>query len=131
MTQAEVVRAYIAAKKLNTQPFPGQTAKKIFMLVRTLQPYMDFQVQEEEKILAKYPDFDPIQNGCKTKDFSQEGIAKATEIAKAVNAEAKKLGDLEITDLKFEHFSISEAEQENIKISGEDIGILEPFITFE
>ena len=131
MTQIEVVRAYFAAKRLNAQPFPGQTAMKIFMLVKKLQPTVDFQIQEENKILAKYPSFDPIQNGCKTDDLSKEGIAKATEIVKAVNDELNALGKIEVTDLKIEPFTISESELEAIKISGEDIGDLSPFITFE
>lgn len=131
MTQNEVVKAYLAAKRLNSQPFPGQTAMKIFMLVKKLQPTIDFQIQEENKIWAKYPDFIPELNGCRTTGSSKEEINKATSIAKAVDDELTKLGNLEVSDLNIEPFSITENELANIQISGEDIGYLMPFISFK
>lgn len=131
MTQNEVVKAYLAAKRLNSQPFPGQTAMKIFMLVKKLQPTIDFQIQEENKIWAKYPDFVPELNGCRTTGSSKEEIQKAKSIAKAVDDELTQLGNLEVSDLNIETFSISENELANIQISGEDIGYLMPFISFK
>jgi len=131
MTQNEVVKAYLAAKRLNSQPFPGQTAMKIFMLVKKLQPTIDFQIQEENKIWAKYPDFVPELNGCRTTGSSKEEIDKAKSIAKAVDNELTQLGNLEVSDLNIETFSISENELANIQISGEDIGYLMPFISFK
>ena len=131
MTQNEVVKAYLAAKRLNSQPFPGQTAMKIFMLVKKLQPTIDFQIQEENKIWAKYPDFVPELNGCRTTGSSKEEIDKARSIAKAVDDELTQLGNLEVSDLNIEPFSITENELASIQISGEDIGYLMPFISFK
>ena len=130
MTQIEAVKAYAAAKALNQQTLTGFIAKKIFTLTQKLQPCWDFEMQEEKKIYEKYPTYDPNKGVCRARDRSEEAIKEASEEAEAVSKDLKELQELEIEPINFEKFTIL-LENENIKISGEEIGSLAPFIDFE
>lgn len=132
MTQFEAVKAYISLKALNSQRTSGKIAKKIFDLMTLLKPSWDFQVQEENKVYEKYPMLDPktmtIDLG-KTPEERNERTKMAVEIKKAFD----DFGGTEFVlpeNLDQYKFHI-DLDSENLKLSGEDIANLAPFITFD
>lgn len=127
MIQRDAVKAYNSIKILNHEKLSGQTAKKVFLLFKALQPIYDFQFQEEEKVLTSHPMYDPQMMGVKLPDGPEEKKKALAELDK-INAELKAIGDLEC-EVKFEKFDF-DLSKENIKLSGEDIGNLEEFINF-
>lgn len=128
MKQGEAIRAYKSAMDLNRQKLSsGITARKVFLLVKALRPAWDFQMQEEQKVFVSHEMYDPSINGIKIpkeEPARSEAIKEATEISE----ELKAISELDF-DIEFEKFDL-DFERENIQISGEDIGNLEPFINF-
>lgn len=127
MKQRELVRAYNSLSDINKCKLnDGKLAMNIFSLMSKLQPSIDFQIQEEEKIFSEHPNFNPQFGGVVIKEgVSQEDASKE---AKNVSEELKKLGEIEV-DFEFEPFDL-DLERNNIPISGEDIGNLKSFIHF-
>ena len=127
MKQKDAVKAYMAASNLNMQVLSdGRTARKIFNLVRTLKPIWEFQSQEENKICTEHPDVNPANMTIALK----EGLDKEDAIKELDDMQEKfrKLGNMEI-EVDFTKFTI-DLGMENIRISGKEIGDLEPFIDF-
>ena len=129
MKQSDAVKAYVSAVELNKQRLSGSIANKIFKLVNALQPCWDFQIQEEEKIFKEHPFVDPKLGICLAEDASEDERVKASLEMKSVNESLRSLSEIEIEPIEFESFTI-DLEQENIKLSGEDIGRLKDFINF-
>lgn len=128
MKQGEAVRAYKSALDLNKQKLSsGILARKVFNLVKILQPMWDFQLQEERKIFEKHPMYDLSVNGIKIPK-EEPARSEALKEVEQINKEIKSIEDLDI-DIEFEKFDF-DLNVGNISISGEDIGNLEPFINF-
>lgn len=128
MKQSEAMKAYKSLQFLNQQKLSGQTAKKVFLLWKALQPAWDFQLQEEEKLFNAHPMYDPEINGIKISENDPEEKKKAMEEVKQINKELKDIADLDC-EVEFEKFDF-DLSKENVKLSGEDIGNLDHFINF-
>ena len=131
MTQKDIVNAFFSARYLNQQRLSDvSTAKKIYQLMKKLQPSLDFQMQEEQKIYDAHPDYSPELNGCQLPaDCTPERRAELTKEAKDVSDALKALNETEVEPIDFKKFQFDCAKN-SIPISGEDIGNLEPFIEF-
>lgn len=127
MKQGEAIKAYKSAIYLNQQKLSGSMAKKVFLLTKALQPVWDFQVQEEDKIFADHPMYDPSINGIRMPDDPEEKKKAILEVEQ-INKELKVIGEVD-SDVEFEKFDF-DLSAEQIKLSGEDIGNLGPFINF-
>lgn len=129
MTNSEAVNAYLSLRELNQHKFnDGKIAMKIFELFTKLQSAYDFRVQEELKIQQAHPNFNPITGRMRIKEDGSNQKEMLEELKK-VEEEFKKLSDLE-TDIDFKPFEI-DLSNENLPISGQDIGNLKSFITFK
>ena len=130
MKQKDAVNAYISAKKLNSLDVTPMTAQTIFELFRALQPAWDFQLQEEQKIFAKHPKLDVGTLSIKMENPDDlEEKANAEKEITEINQELKDLANVE-TVINFQKRNINAMFDKNIKVSGEDIANLDPFITF-
>lgn len=129
MKQAEAIKAFISIKKLNSQDVSPRVAQNIFRLYKELQSVYDFQIQEEQKIFKKHPNFDVSIGGIKMNNSNDpvEKEQSSKEILE-INNELKELGNTN-TVVNFEKITIN-TMHEDIKLSGEDIANLEPFIMF-
>lgn len=131
MKQQDLVKAYIAVRELNKQPLSAHVARKIFDLGEKLRPAWDFQVQEEEKIYERYPDYNPESKGFIADSNSESSKAVALAKAEAMGNDFQQIADLDAEPIDFEPFTIQTSLESGLKISGEHIGYLKPFITFE
>ena len=128
MKQGEAIRAYKSAMDLNRQKLSsGVLARKFFLLTKALQPAWDFQLQEERKIFSEHPLYDNAVNGVHIPK-EEPGRTEALNETQKIRDELKAIEELDF-DIEFERFDM-DLESENIQISGEDIGNLEPFINF-
>lgn len=128
MKQMDAVKAYVSVRDLNKQKMSsGLLAKKVFDLYKALQPAWDFYTQEEKKIYENHPSYDSSINGIKITG-SDEDKAVAINEVQQISKEFEQLNNLE-TEIDFEPFEI-DLSSENLKLSGEDIGNLMPFINF-
>lgn len=126
--QSEAVKAYQSIQGLNRQKFnSGKIAKKIYELTMKLKSAFDFQLQEEEKIYSKYPDFDPMIGGFHIGKDDENREKKISDV-KEINKQLKEIADLDF-DLDFEPFDL-DLEIYNVQISGEDIGNLQKLVNF-
>ena len=129
--QGDAVKAYQSVLDLNRQKLSsGKIAKQIFELTGKLASAYDFQLQEAKKILELHPEFDPSINGIKLEGKNDEERAVAIKEVKQIEKEFNDLAELDV-DLDFTPFSIDLNRFDEIQLSGEDIGNLEKFITFE
>ena len=129
-TQSKAIKAYLSARKLNSQDVSPKLAKTIFELFRALQPVWDFQAQEERKIFDKHPNADVLSGSMKIQDpDNPQSIEDAIKELSQLNEELKELGEVE-TSVDFKKLKIN-VSNENLKFSGEDIANLEPFVEFE
>ena len=131
MKQKDLLKAYASAKYLNQQRLSDvSAAKKIYQLMTKLQPSLDFQIQEEQKIYDSHPDYSPELNGCRIpENATSEEKARLTQEVKEVGEALKALNETECDPIDFEKF-VFDCEKNKISISGEDIGNLESFIEF-
>lgn len=131
MKQKDLINAYVSAKYLNQQRLSDvSTAKKVYQLMTKLQPSIDFQIQEEQKIYDANPDYSPELNGCAIPaSASPEEREKYIQETKNVSNAFKKLSETEVDPIEFEKFTF-DCEKNPVSLSGEDIGNLEPFIEF-
>lgn len=129
MRQGQCIQAYKALSKIMAQDTTLTISKKVFDLQRELQPAWDFQINEEQKIAARHPDVDPVSASVKYKTDDKEAEEKALAELAAFEKELKDLADLD-RDLVIEPFTIY-MNQENIRLSGNDIKALTGFINFE
>lgn len=131
MTQRDILNAYVSARYLNQQRLSDVSiAKKIYQLMQKLQPSLDFQIQEEQKIYGAHPDYSPELRGCPIPEVcTSERRAELTKEAEEVSAALKALNETKVDPIDFEKFEF-DCEKNKISISGEDIGNLEPFIEF-
>ena len=130
MKQKNCIMACHALDRLMAQETSIRTAKKIFDMREKLQSAWDFQVSEEKKIYASHPNVNPM-DGTVTYSENDE-IQKKQRLDELTSFEEKfnELFDME-QDIEIEPFTISQEEQKNIKITGNDIKALMGFITFE
>ena len=126
--QKNGVKAYKVLQKLNAQETSGSLALKIFKAMNVFQLIWDFQIQEEKKIMEKYPDFDPMTGSINVEAKGGNKEEAINEIKK-IDQELTDLANLD-TDIDFEPFIIS-LDGESIKLSGQDIKDLTGFVTFE
>lgn len=131
MKQKDLINAFVSAKYLNQQRLSDvSTAKKIYQLMTKLQPSLDFQLQEEQKIYEEHSSYSPEMGGCPIPaNATPEERAKLIQEAKEVGLALKKINETEVDPIEFEKFEF-DCEKNSISISGEDIGNLEPFIDF-
>ena len=123
------MKAYVSVKDLNQQKLSsGKVAKQVYELTNTLKPAYDFQIQEEQKIYASHPDFDPSIGGIRLENKTDEEKKLATENIKKIDTELKDLANVDF-EIDFEKFDFDLA-QNSVRISGEDIGNLDMFINF-
>ena len=123
------MKAYVSVKDLNQQKLSsGKVAKQVYELTNKLKPAYDFQIQEEQKIYASHPDFDPSIGGIRLENKTDEEKKLATENIKKIDTELKDLANVDF-EIDFEKFDFDLA-QNSVRISGEDIGNLDMFINF-
>lgn len=128
MKQSQCVQAYIALSKIMEQDTSLLTARKVFSMVRLLQPCWDFQGQQERKIIERHPDVNPRTSSVTCPTDNKEEADRLLAELDSYTKELEELGQME-QNLKIEPFSIPLSE--NIKIAGKDIKALEGFVTFE
>lgn len=120
ITQKQAVAAYKALEKLSDQPMGWKTSYWVMKLKKKLKLQNDFQNECERKLVEKYkPTI--LANG----RMKLETAEKAREF----DAEWAEIGNIELTDLKFQKIVISEFE--NLKLSPSDIEALEEFVEFD
>lgn len=130
MKQGQCVQAYKALSKIMGQDTSLQISKKVFDMHAKLQPIWDFQINEEMKIAGRHPDVDPVTASVKYKTDDKEAEKTALAELAAFEKELTDLADLEPFLEKVEPFTIY-MDQENIRISGNDIKALSGFVNFE
>lgn len=127
MKQKDAIKAYLSARKLNIQDASPKNAKVFFELMQALQPTWDFQVQEERKVFAKHPNFDPMSKTIKMEGEHDKNAV--TSELKEIDTELSDIGNVEST-IDFAKRTIN-VGNENFKLSGEDYANLEQFLDFE
>lgn len=125
-TQGQLVMAFAPVMRLNQQSVSREYSKKIYQLKKTLESILEYQRQEEEKLLATYGGHVEPDNVTVAFDGNDEEEKKHRMInyAKA----RKELLDTEsVAEIK--PFVIP--KDVPVEISGEDMEKLEGIITFE
>ena len=129
MKQKNCIMACHALDRLMAQETSIRTAKKIFDLREKLQSAWDFQLSEEKKIYASHPDVNPADGTVSYSEQDEIQKKKMLDELASFDQKFKELFEME-QDITIEPIVIS-SEQENIKITGNDIKALAGFITFE
>lgn len=130
MTQFEAVKAYMSLRTLNAQRTSGRVAKKIFDLMNKLKPLWEFQTQEEQKLFEKYPFLDPQTMRLNLGDSEMDADEKL-QLTKEIKQAFDELSGAELDEKEFEPYKFEiDLENEDLKLSGEDIANLSPFVTF-
>lgn len=119
MTQKQVIDAYKALTKLNTQPLPMKTAYALHKLRRALQPAWDFQVEQEGALFDKLKPT-PIGNGALQ--------FKSPDELKTWNQTIDELNAMP-SDIEFAPVTVT--MDDAISITPDDIDRLEGFVIFE
>ena len=124
--QGQLVMAFGPVMRLNAQSVSREYSKKIYQLKKTLESVLEYQRQEEEKLLEKYGGH--IESDNMTVSFDgkddEEKHNRMINYAKA----RKELLDSDAV-AKIEPFTIP--SDVVVEISGEDMEKLEGIITFE
>ena len=129
LKQGQIVAAYKALNRIMDQPTSLFVAKKLFDLQKLMQPAWEFQLREEEKIDGKYPDVNPRTISVSYETNNEEDKKEKLAQLDGFEKELKALSELE-TELDFEPITFY-ADNENIKIAGNDIKALIGFVNFE
>ena len=130
MTQFDAVKAYMSLRSLNAQRTSGRVAKKIFDLMNKLKPLWEFQTQEEQKLFEKYPVLDPRTMRLNLGDSDMDADEKL-QLTKEIKQAFDDLSETELDEKEFESYKFEiDLENEDLKLSGEDIANLSPFVTF-
>lgn len=125
-TQGQLVMAFAPVMRLNQQSISREYSKKIYQLKKSLEAVLEYQRQEEEKLLEKYgghvePDNVTVSFAG---DDEEEKRQRMINYAKA----RKELLDTESV-AEITPFTIP--KDVPVEISGEDMEKLEGIITFE
>jgi hypothetical protein len=131
MKQGIGMRAYRALGKLMAQDISLQTAKKVFDMHNKLQKIWDFQLNEEKKILNRYPNVDPMTGSVTYSEGDEEMKKSRLEELDGFNRELDALSEIEHDDIEIEPITIHMDEEPGLKLSGNDLKALVGFVTFE
>lgn len=129
MKQGQCIQAYKALSKIMMQDTSLPISKKVFDLHEKLRPIWDFQVNEETKIAARHPNVDPVSASVRYPTNDKEAEKKALAELEAFEKDIRDLSEMEPA-IKTEPFTIY-MDQENLRISGNDIKALTGLINFE
>lgn len=126
LTQGQLVAAYIPVVNLNQQTISRVYSKKIYQLKKTLETVLEYQRQEEEKLLVTYGGHVEPDNVTVSFDGedNEEKHNRMIDYAKA----RKELLDSDAV-VEIEPFTIP--SDVAVEVSGEDMEKLEGIITFE
>lgn len=128
MTIRQITDAFMAARKLCAQDTLSRAyGKKAYQLRRLLQPVVDYRVEEETKIFERHPRVDRQTMTITFTDDAQKD--EALDELRKTRAELDELAGTEWDRIEFERFTIPAGE--TVRISGDEMGALEPFIEFE
>ena len=128
MTIRQITDAFMAARKLCAQDTLSRAyGKKAYQLRRLLQPVVDYRVEEEKKIFERHPRVDRQTMTITFTDDAEKD--EALDELRKTRAELDELAGTEWDRIEFERFTIPAGE--TVRISGDEMGALEPFIEFE
>lgn len=119
MKQGTLVQAFKALNSIYRQRLPLPISFKVRKLREELKPAMDFQIDEENKIISEM--------GLDV-DFTGRIIFPNDEAARTYNQKAKEIADLD-SDVEFHPIELPLLE--DLRISGADVETLEGFVTFK
>ena len=116
MTQGQVMDAINVLNRVCKQTMPLKLANRLFKLRQALAPAMQFQMEEEAKLMEKYP---PSRQEGNQLFFDDK------EVGKAFNKGLAELADIE-SDIEFKPVGIPEGV--DIGIRPDDLGMLQGFV---
>ena len=130
MKLLNIVKAYNAIKVLYPQRTISRAySKKIFLMMKALTPAIEYRIEEERKIISRYPDVDPKTLSVRLDGEDEAGKEKKLEEIKKFAEELDELNNLEWNEISIEPFTIPENEE--VQVSAQDMENLEGFIEFE
>ena len=119
MTQKQVINAYEALRRLSTQPMPIKTAYALHKLRKSVQPAIDFQIEQERALLDELkPEI--IDNGARYKFETPEDVERWL-------TRTNELGEME-TDIEIHPVEL--VLTDDVSISPDDIDALTGFVEF-
>lgn len=116
MTQGQVMDAINVLNRVCKQTMPLKLANRLFKLRQALAPAMQFQMEEEAKLMEKYP---PSRQEGNQLFFDDK------EVGRAFNKGLAELADIE-SDIEFRQVEIPEGV--DIGIKPDDLGMLQGFV---
>ena len=116
MTQGQVMDAINVLNTVCKQTMPLKLANKLFKLRQALAPAMQFQMEEEAKLMEKYP---PSRQEGNQLFFDDKAVGGA------FNKGLAELADIE-SDIEFKPVEIPEGV--DIGIRPDDLGMLQGFV---
>lgn len=116
MTQGQVMDAINVLNRVCKQTMPLKLANRLFKLRQALAPAMQFQMEEEAKLMEKYP---PSRQEGNQLFFDDK------EVGRAFNQKLAELADIE-SDIEFKPVEIHDGV--DIGIKPDDIGMLQGFV---
>lgn len=116
MTQGQVMDAINVLNRVCKQTMPLKLANRLFKLRQALAPAMQFQMEEEAKLMEQYP---PSRQEGNQLFFDDK------EVGRAFNKGLAELADIE-SDIEFKPVEIPECV--DIGIKPDDLGMLQGFI---
>ena len=131
MKQGKGMIAYKALSKLMGETLNLHTAKKVFDMHMKLQKIWDFQLNEEQKILKRHPNVDPVTASVQYNENDEETKKARLAELDSFTKELAALSEIEHDDIVIEPITIAIDAEPAIKMTGNDIKALEGFVTFE
>lgn len=123
MKQSNIIRAYRTITNLSEQKLPLAVSHKLWTVMRTLTPHIEFQREKEQEVIGKYK-YDVAPDGTVKFESQEAEEAFKQEYAKTVDEIANLEVDLDGYKKVILHFD------DKIDLSVDDVEALSDFVEF-
>ncbi len=118
ITNDVILNAYMPLKELYKQRLRAATSRKLYDMIRAIQPTIDFQIEQEQQFLEQHPPKGQ-ENGAYVFNSAEEANAFRTRISELTSLE---------TELNVDKLVIDTSKEPDFEISGEDIEKISPLV---